>query len=555
MSDLPDSPPSLWLAEYGEYRPEAPLEGELAVDVAVIGGGLTGMATAIALKRRDPSLDVAVLEAKTVGYGASGRNGSFAMTVVGLGFGTTAMLRGKGFLRRAHSYMERCVDELERFIDEAGLDCDKVRPGFLRVATTPSYVKRLQRQVELMTSLGFEGISWMDAAATREMVDSERYLGAMWEPRLVLVNPAKLVREQKRVALGLGVRVFEGTPVLAVGRRAPPGRRAVHRLLTPRGAVTAQKLAFATNAYSHLFEQLGRLQVPAFTYMIATEPLTDEQLAPIGWQGGEGIEDARNLIHYYRLTPDKRIVLGGGPVGLTTGGSLDADADEQAWRHLERYLHWLWPHLSDVAIAYRWGGPFSVTLDLTPALGYIGGDRSAVYALGCIGHGVSMSYLNGEVLTELLLGGRPGPRCGVPVRQPPRDPVAWRTGCEHRRARDPRLPAGGGWLPRECAHTDQARLIAVAAQAPMCDSVVVVGDGRVLLAKNSDRDPNEAQLLEWHPRRAHPRGAAVRCTWIEIPQVARDQRRAAQPAVLDVGRRDGRQRARRRDRQRGRVHH
>jgi glycine/D-amino acid oxidase-like deaminating enzyme len=212
MRDLPDSPPSLWLAEYGEYEPEAPLAGDLAVDVAVIGGGFTGMATAIALKRRDPSLDVAVLEAKTVGYGASGRNGSFAMTVVGLGFGTTALLRGREFLRSAHSYMERCVDKLERFIDEAGLECDKIRPGFLRVATTPSYIPRLRKQVELMSSLGFDGISWIGAAETREMVASERYLGAMWEPRLVLVNPARLVREERRVALELGVRVFEGSP-------------------------------------------------------------------------------------------------------------------------------------------------------------------------------------------------------------------------------------------------------------------------------------------------------------------------------------------------------
>jgi glycine/D-amino acid oxidase-like deaminating enzyme len=424
---LPDSPQSLWLAEYGDYRPEPALAGDVQVDAAVIGGGLTGLATAIALKRRASSLDVAVLEAEAVGYGASGRNGSFAMTVIGLGFGTTAMLRGKDFLRRAHSYMERCVDELERFIDEAGLKCDKLRPGFLRVATAPGYVKRLQRQVELMESLGFEGISWVDATATRAMVNSERYLGAMWEPRLLLVNPAKLVREQKRYALELGVRVFESTPVLAVAQT--PGHDPVHRLLTPHGSLTAHKLAFATNAYSHLFMQLDRLQVPAFTYMIATEPLTDQQLAPIGWRGGQGIEDARNLIHYYRLTPDKRIVLGGGPVGLTANGNLDRDADEQAWRHLEQYLHWLWPHLPGVAITHRWGGPFSVTLDLTPALGYTGRDRSAVFALGCIGHGVSMSYLNGEVLAELLLadGGGLASECPFVNRKVipwPREPLA-----------------------------------------------------------------------------------------------------------------------------------
>ncbi len=235
LPELPDPSPALWLAEYGEYAPEPPLAGDHAADVAVIGGGLTGFATAIALKRRDPSLNVTVLEAKTVGYGASGRNGSFAMTVIGLGFGTTAMLHGKPFLRRAHAYMERCVDELERFIDEAGLECEKRRPGFLRVATTPSYVKRLQHQVELMSSLGFEGISWIDGAETRAMVDSGRYLGAMWEPRLLLVNPAKLVREQKRHAMDLGVRVFEDTPVLAVAQTNAAPDAPQHRLLTPAG--------------------------------------------------------------------------------------------------------------------------------------------------------------------------------------------------------------------------------------------------------------------------------------------------------------------------------
>ena len=403
QGELPDSPLSLWLAEYGDYEPTPALAGELDVDVAVIGGGLTGMATAIALKRREPALEVAVLEAREVGYGASGRNGSFAMTVVGLGFATTAMMRGKSFLRRAHTYMSDCVDELERFIDADGLDCHKRRPGFLRVATTPAYGKRLRKEVELMASLGFDDIEWIDAAATAEMVRSERYLGAMWEPRLLLINPARLVREERRLAIELGVRVFERSQVLAIARRDGSGAGR-HRLLTAAGAVSAEKLVFATNAYSHRFEELERLQVPAFTYMIATEPLTDEQLAPIGWAGEQGVEDARNLIHYYRLTPEHRIVIGGGPVGLSAGGELARDRNERAWRHLEEHVRWLWPHLADVRVTHRWGGPFSVTADLTPALGYVGGDRDAVYGLGCIGHGVSMSYRNGQMLAELLLG-------------------------------------------------------------------------------------------------------------------------------------------------------
>ena len=407
LGDTEDvSPPSLWLDQYGRYTPQAPLSEDADVDVAIIGGGFLGLSTALALTRHDPSLNVAVLEAQTVGYGASGRNGSFAMTVIGLGFGTTATLRGRPFLHRAHRYMEQCVDRLDAFIDDAGLDCDKIRPGFLRVATTPAYVNRLKKQIELMRSLGFDDFEWFDAPATRKLVDSERYLGAMWEPRLVLMDPARLVREERRCAIEAGVRVFENTPVLAIA--SPRETKRGYRLLTPEGALTASKLVFATNAYSQAFDELARLQVPAFTYMIATEPMSDAQLGPIGWHEYQGIEDARNLIHYYRLTPDHRITIGGGPVGLPRGGALDRDRDEHAWRHLEQHLHWLWPHLSDVAITHRWGGPFSVTLDLTPALGYVGDDRTAVYGLGCIGHGVAMSYLNGIVLSELLLGGGAG---------------------------------------------------------------------------------------------------------------------------------------------------
>ncbi|MCX6373300.1 MAG: FAD-binding oxidoreductase [Actinobacteria bacterium] len=404
MVVLPDSPLSLWLDQGDPVEPEASLSGDLDVDVAVIGGGLTGFASACELRRAEPSASVAVLEARTAAYGASGRNGSFAMTVVGLGIGTTALVRGKKFLTRAHAYMERCVDELERFIDDEQLDCDKIRPGFLRVATTPGYAKRLQSQVELMQSLGFDGITWIDADETKAMVSSPRYLGALWEPRLLLIDPAKLVREEKRLALRLGARVFENTPVLAVASSAAYGDPAEgFRLLTPGGSVTAGRLVFATNAYSHLFPDLARKQVPAFTYMIATEPLSDEQLAAIGWQGEQGLEDARNLIHYYRLTPDRRLVMGGGPVGLKAGNDLDRDSDEAAWRHLEEHIQWLWPHLGGLRVTHRWGGPFSVTMDLTPVLGYVGEGRRAVYSLGCIGHGVAMSYLNARVLADLLL--------------------------------------------------------------------------------------------------------------------------------------------------------
>jgi glycine/D-amino acid oxidase-like deaminating enzyme len=396
MKPLPDSPLSLWLDTYGEYQPQPSLEGETVVDVAIIGGGFTGVMTAYELKRAEPSLRVALLEAKTIGYGASGRNGSFAMTVVGLGFGVAPLLMGAERFKAAHRYMMRAVDELDAFIQRENIACDRIRPGFLRVATTSAYVKRLQEDVERMNRFGFDDIYWLDQAETRQRVNSPRYLGALWEPRLVLVNPAKLVRAERNLAMQAGVEVYENTPVLEI--RTHPK----FQLTTPQGYLRCEKLVFATNAYTHLFPLLRRKQIPAFTYMVATEPLSDKQLEPIGWAGREGIEDARNLIHYYRLTPDRRLVMGGGPVGLTFANDLNADRNEAAWRHLEAHIQFLFPSLKGVRLTHRWGGPFSVTVDLTPAMGYIGGQR-AVYSVGCIGHGVSASHLNAQTLRDLLL--------------------------------------------------------------------------------------------------------------------------------------------------------
>jgi glycine/D-amino acid oxidase-like deaminating enzyme len=393
---LPDSPLSLWLDTYGPYEPEPPLRGDLEVDVAIVGGGFAGLGTAYELRRAEPGLRVAVLEAREVGYGASGRNGSFGMTVVGLGLGAMAKLRGRAFVRDAHAYMERAVDTMEALIAREGLDCDCIRPGFLRAATTPAYVRRLQHDAELVHALGLRGIDWIDAADVRKRVDSPRYLGAIFEPRLLLVNPARLVREEKRLALRTGAAVHENTPVTEV--RAGPR----FELRTPGGTVRAGKVAFTVNAYSHLFPALRRKQINAFTYMIATEPLDPERLAPIGWDGREGVEDARNLIHYYRVTPDRRLVMGGGPVGLTWANDLRADRSESAWRHLEQHMAYLFPSLAGVRVTHRWGGPISVTANLTPALGHLG-ERRAVYSLGCIGHGVSASHLNAQVLRDLLL--------------------------------------------------------------------------------------------------------------------------------------------------------
>jgi glycine/D-amino acid oxidase-like deaminating enzyme len=394
MKDYSDK--SFWLATYGDYTPNPALQGEVKVDIAIIGAGFTGLSTAYNLCREDPGLAVAVLEGDVVGFGASGRNGGFSMTLFGLEPAVTKLLFSQEKTVEAHRYMERSVDYVDELIKEHQLQSDYWFPGFLRAATTPGYAKRIQHDLEILTSMGISGISWIEADAIKKEVNSPRFLGGWWEPRSGLLNPAKHVRELKRLAIEYGAQVYEETPVLEIQRETE------FTLTTPMGEVHAHKVIFATNAYSHLIPQLRYKQVPAFTHMIVTESLSQTQLDEIGWKNRQGIEDARNLVHYFRLTIDNRLTIGGSDVSLAYGADMDHDMNEKTFTRLEQDIHWLFPHLKGIQITHRWGGPVSVPLQMAPALGYLGDER-AMYSLGCVGHGVSMTHLNGRTLADLAL--------------------------------------------------------------------------------------------------------------------------------------------------------
>ncbi|MCL4367647.1 MAG: FAD-binding oxidoreductase [Actinobacteria bacterium] len=395
MDDITDR--SFWLKHYGAYSPNAPLEGELKADVAIIGGGFTGLSAAFNLRLDEPTMRVAVLEASQVGFGASGRNGGFNMTLFGLEPAVTKALFGQQRTVEAHRYMERAVDYVRDLVDRFQLQSDYEHPGFLRVATTPGFVRRIQHDMEILSQMGISGLEWWEADRVRQQVDSPLFLGAWWEPRCGLLDPAKHVRELKRIAVQAGAEVYENSPVERVDRAA------AFTLHTPNGRVTADKLVFATNAYSHLFPELRAKETPAFTHMIVTEPLTHAQRSSIGWRNRQGIEDARNLVHYFRLTADDRLAMGGSDVSLTYGRSMESDLNPRIFADLERDVVRLFPGLKGVEIAHRWGGPVSVPVDLAPAIGFIG-DRRAIYSLGCVGHGVSMTHLNGRTIADLILG-------------------------------------------------------------------------------------------------------------------------------------------------------
>jgi len=387
---------SYWLGN-DPYVENAPLSGETRADVAVLGGGFTGLTTAYFLKKEKPSLDVAVLEGQVVGFGASGRNAGFSMTLFGLTMSVTSALYGRKNAAAAHRYMEQAVELVESLVRENGIACDYERPGFLRVATTPAYERRIREEIELAKSLGLEGVDWLDAAAVRAQVDSPSYRGAWWEPRCGILNPARLVRGMKAVVERMGVRVYERTPATEL-RRTPEGVE----VATPAGRVRAARAALATNAYSHLVPGLRRRQVPAFTHIVLTEPLHPAHFERIGWKGRQGIEDARNLVHYYRLTADNRLLMGGSDVSISFGDGMDHDRNPVTFAQLEADVRDTFPALKEVAFTHRWGGPVSVPVQMIPALGRLGDER-VVYALGCMGHGVSLAHLNGRTLADLLL--------------------------------------------------------------------------------------------------------------------------------------------------------
>jgi glycine/D-amino acid oxidase-like deaminating enzyme len=354
-------PVSYWLdasvpANAARPEPAPALAGDTRCDLAVVGGGYSGLWTALLAKERDPSRDVVLVEADRVGGAASGRNGGFCAASLTHGLGN-GLDRWPAEIQTLERLGEDNLDAIERAVARYAIDCDFERSGDLHVAAEPWQVPDLEAEAAAAARLGRD-VVLLDAGEVRAEVNSPTYLAGVWDrDGVALVHPAKLAWGLRAACASLGVRIYERTPATAV--RAEDGRAGGRlRLRTPYGSVAAAQVALGTGAFPPLLRRLRHFVVPVYDYVLATEPLSPARLDSVGWHNRQGVGDGGNQFHYYRLTADNRIVWGGYDAVYHYGNGLRAELERRpaTFTMLARHFFTTFPQLDGVRFSHAWAG-------------------------------------------------------------------------------------------------------------------------------------------------------------------------------------------------------
>jgi putative aminophosphonate oxidoreductase len=391
---------SLWLVEALAADPGAaapPAEGAQRADVVVVGGGYTGLWTALHLKEREPDLDVVIVEADICGGGASGRNGGFVLSWWPKLETLIEMFGEKEGIRLAWA-SDAAVKAIGAFCDANGIDAHYTHAGWLWVATSPAQDGAWEGSVKTCEEHGIDAFERLPREQIRARSGSPVTIGGVLEPNAATVQPGLLARGLRRVALDRGVRIHEGSPMVALDRGAPPVVR------TPRSAITADAVVIATNAWAARIRELRRLIVPLGSDIAATEPIP-ERLAEIGWTGGEAISDSHLMVNYYRTTRDGRIAWGKGGGRLTPAGRVnDFLVDRRHTAAAAERMRTIYPMLAAVPIAAEWSGWVDRSVTGLPVFGRLKGSGRVVYGIGFSGNGVGPTHLGGRILASLARG-------------------------------------------------------------------------------------------------------------------------------------------------------
>ncbi|HXZ99406.1 MAG TPA: FAD-binding oxidoreductase [Candidatus Binatia bacterium] len=419
--------PSWWQERAAALHPAPPrpsLAGDCEADVVIIGAGFTGLWSAVRLAELDPGLRVVLVDAESVGFGASGRNGGFAMTMVTRSIHDLVRKVGPRAARAIHLTMGETLGEIERFCAGEGIDADLSRPGLLTVSNGPEQDVRIRQDLAAAQRLGLDDLEELSAAGCRDLVDARGVRLGHFEANALLVDPAALSLGLAGAVERRGITLFEHSPMLGWESR---GSELVVR--TAHGAVRARRGLLATNAYAHAIPEIRRFLFTICAYIVCTEPLTEAQWARVGWERRMGVEDRRVMPHFHRPTPDGRILWGGRDAPVSRiGPDPRRDRDPRIFRRLEETFRQTFPQLDDVRITEGWGGPVGATVHCLPSVGWLRPGRLA-YAVGYSGHGVGPSALLARVAVDLLME-RDTERVGLPFvtkrpfRMPP-GPLRW----------------------------------------------------------------------------------------------------------------------------------
>jgi gamma-glutamylputrescine oxidase len=373
----------------------APLADDLHADVVIVGGGYTGLSTALAL--RSQGADVAILEQDFAGSGASGRNAGHLTPTIGKDIPTLLRLFGRERAARLVRFADAAVDTTEEVIRKHGIDCGYDPSGNVLAGVHAKHEDRLRRAAEAARTLGAR-VRFLSTGEMRERGLPPAFGCGVLEERGGTLDPGRYVMGLRRAALDAGVRLFESSPLRELGD-AP---RVVAR--TDRGSVTADFAVLATNAYTPALGWKRRLVVPVRVSLFETRPLDDVRLAALGWRGREGIYTSHESLESYRLTDRGTLVGGAKVVRYAWGSRLAPGYDPAAFRAIETAFRERFPSLAEVEVAHFWGGWIALTLDFLPALGVGGAHRNVLYGLGYAGHGVAQATQMGAMLAERIQG-------------------------------------------------------------------------------------------------------------------------------------------------------
>ena len=376
------------------------MTGARTADLVVVGAGYTGLWTALLARRRNPAARIVVLEARTVGWAASGRNGGFVEASLTHGR-ENGLARWPEEIDRLDRLGLENLDAMEADLSAWGADTDFERTGYLGVAIEEHQLEWLDEWAEDAARRGDESVTRLGESEVRAAVNSPTYLGGVWESRTTaMVHPGKLAAELARIAEEQGIEIFEHSLVKDIEDSGDQVD-----VVTASGTVRAPRVALATNVFPSLLTRNRLMTVPVYDYVLMTEPLTDVQLADIGWSGRQGVGDLANQFHYYRMSRDNRILFGGYDAVYHYGRKVRAQYENrpESFQKLASHFFTTFPQLAGLGFSHKWAGAIDTSTQFSAFYGSAR-DGKVSYAAGFTGLGVGATRFAGEVMLDLLSG-------------------------------------------------------------------------------------------------------------------------------------------------------